>query len=149
MINRNLILIAVLLFFAGCKKKAQPNPEEDIKDFSLKALTWKGWRLTLIDNNPSANPPGDKIYRPIRECDKDDILTFNPTTSVATFDYQTTRCDGVAGSSINYPYELDLTAKTFRMNQTNYNIIELNAKRLKYTQPQPFGQTIIYMFEHP
>lgn len=150
MLNRSLILFSIVLLFVGCSKDA--DEETEVKDFTIEALAGKSWKLTTTDDNAAANPSGTNLYAAVLDCQKDDVLTFNASTSTCTTDFKQTICSGGTFNPATTNYSVDLTSRTLVLGSISYKIIELNARRLKIyvviTTSTGFNN-VIYMFEHP
>lgn len=141
-----LILLVLTCCLASCKKD-----KEEIKDFSLEALTNGGWKAIMSDNNISTNPStGITMYIPVLNCQQDDIYTYNASGELLV-DNNKTLCS-TDEPAAKQSYTIDVANKKLTVNGITYTILELNKTRLKYSRvaPLPSGVTnIIYLFGHP
>lgn len=130
------LLISISLLHFGCKKNQQKTLKQDL-------LTEHLWKYAGYISNPATNPPEASIIKPVADCEKDDILRFDPNGTVFIYrDAQ--KCDINEAERSTENYSLDLAKKKLVLSGLTYDVFELSENELKLGLPVQ-GQNYKYI----
>ena len=136
--SKYLSLLIVLLFaFSSCKKdNKQP----------ANILTSKTWKMGLVDENPATNPPGNILYYPVQDCDKDDTFKFTPDGNLI-IDRGTDKCSLDELLTETQTYTLNRSTKELVINGVKFTLAEESTSQIKYYAqiPTPFSTNYQYL----
>ena len=135
---QKIILLAALLSFgllSRCGKEDNKSPN---------ILTAKTWKRGIKDQNPSTNPPGDVRYSPVKDCEDDDLFTFN-TKGQLIIKRGDHKCNPDEATKAILQYTINRKEQTLTINGIHYTLAEESKNQIKFYTPIPTGSGVEYL----
>lgn len=117
-----LFILSLAFLFISCE-----NEGKNDADF----LYSKTWKIGLTDNNPSTNPQGQIVYHAPKQCDLDDIYSFQKNGEVL-INKGNEKCTADESSSETATFSIDVENKVLTIGNEHFTIVDFNKSQIKY-----------------
>lgn len=130
----NMLLFLFLL--SSCAKEDETTP--------ANLLVSKTWKKGTVDKNPDSNPPGRVLYRPLLDCEKDDLLTFDSTNKL-TINEGKLKCDSSEPAVKTLSYSYNASTNELIIDGFIYTVAHASKDQIKYHSHLPHHTGYDYM----